>query len=175
MPTSNARLRELILYVAQECAADPAFGKTKLYKVLFYTDFTAYARLGHSITEQEYVKFPFGPVPQRADSLLKSMARRHEAAVMQAGYHGREQQRVTALRPPDLSVFDAAELAVVNETIKQLWGRSGKEVSDLSHDFLGWRIAEDREVIPYEMALVDQSSPTEEEEEYGLQLVRAGR
>ena len=48
------KTRELVLYIAQACEADPDFGMVKLNKVLFNADFTSYARQGVSITEEEY-------------------------------------------------------------------------------------------------------------------------
>jgi hypothetical protein len=35
------QLKELILYISQQCAADPNYGSTHLYKTLFFADFLA--------------------------------------------------------------------------------------------------------------------------------------
>ena len=57
----DARLRELILLICKGSEGDPRFGAVKLNKLLFYCDFSAYAKLGKSITGQEYLALPEGP------------------------------------------------------------------------------------------------------------------
>lgn len=47
---SRLRLRELMLFVADRCRGGRNFGVTKLNKILFYCDFSAFARLGKPIT-----------------------------------------------------------------------------------------------------------------------------
>ena len=54
MPEYDERkLKELILYVADRCEADPTFGAIKLNKTLFYADFLAFASTGKPITGVE--------------------------------------------------------------------------------------------------------------------------
>lgn len=65
-------MRELLRYLAQRSAGDSRSSSAKLDLLLFYCDFTAYRRLGRSITGRLYKKSPFGPVPQSADGLLRS-------------------------------------------------------------------------------------------------------
>jgi len=38
---AEARLRELILYVARRLETDPSAGATKIHKVLFFADFAS--------------------------------------------------------------------------------------------------------------------------------------
>ena len=54
-PDDN-KLRELVLYIAVLSEGDPAFGKVKLNKLLFFADFTAYLSFGKPITGHEYQK-----------------------------------------------------------------------------------------------------------------------
>ena len=46
----DRKMKELILYLAARSEDDPRFSSTKLNKLLFYCDFTAYRQLGRSIT-----------------------------------------------------------------------------------------------------------------------------
>jgi hypothetical protein len=114
-------------------------------------------------------------VPRRAEAVLKALVRRGHAAIAQRRYHGYLQERPVALRDPELSGFSGEQIAIVDQVIGELWGKNARDVSDLSHEFVGWRVAEDGETIPYEMALVDVGPPTEEEEQYALRLVEEGR
>ncbi|HET6960154.1 MAG TPA: Panacea domain-containing protein, partial [Vicinamibacterales bacterium] len=58
------RLKELILYISQESASDPDYGWTALNKILFFSDFLAYAKFGKPITGTEYMREKHGPVPR---------------------------------------------------------------------------------------------------------------
>jgi hypothetical protein len=49
---------------------------------------------------------------------------------------------------------------------------SATEVSDHSHRFDGWKLAEDRETIPYPTALISDEAPSEEDHAIALQLGR---
>ena len=47
---------------------------------------------------------------------------------------------------------------------------NAKALSELSHRFDGWKLAEDREVIPYEVTLVRFKNPSEEDRENALAM-----
>jgi hypothetical protein len=175
MQPDPAKLKELILHVAQRSEGDRTFGKVKLNKILFYADFAAYARRGVAITGQEYARYPHGPVAPAVQPALDEMVRDGVAAVVDRRSGAHVQQRIFALRDPDLSLFTAEEIALVDEVISDLWGKPARDVSDLSHEFVGWQVARVGEVVPYETALIDTSPWTEEEEAHGDRLAASGR
>lgn len=167
----DKKFRELILYIARETESDPRCGKTKLYKILFYSDFWAFSKLGHSISGQEYHKLKNGPAPRQAYPVLKEMLENRLCAWATRDYFGRVQQKLLALREPDLSEFSGEEIALVQDVIRMLWAYDAAEVSDLSHRFIGWKLAEHRETIPYStVALGAPRPPTSNEIEYGRRL-----
>jgi len=173
MATKDAKFKELILHVARETEADPKCGKTKLYKILFYSDFLAFQKFGVSISGQEYQKLDYGPAPRRAYPVIQSMIRSKSCIWAQRDYFGRPQQKLLALREPDLSLFTAEETAVVHEVIRILAAYDATEVSELSHRFIGWQVAREGEVIPYStVALGQPRPPTPREIAYGQQLAR---
>ena len=53
-------VRDLMLYLAYRCRDAADFGSTKLCKLLYYSDFTAFARTGEPITGTDYIKRPHG-------------------------------------------------------------------------------------------------------------------
>lgn len=171
MTTENdTKLKELILYLADRSATDDRFGAIKLNKLLFYADFLAYVYLGKSITGQEYQVLPKGPAPRRLVPVREDMKATGEIAIRTADYAGYPQHRVVALRDPKIDVFTAEEISLVDEIVASLWGRNGKNVSDMSHKFAGWKLANIGEEIPYCVALVGSREPTPEEIEYGKTL-----
>ncbi|HYL73280.1 MAG TPA: Panacea domain-containing protein [Bryobacteraceae bacterium] len=144
------RFAELMLYVSEKSARDPKFGATKLNKILFYSDFLAFAQLGDSITGFEYQKLEHGPAPRRIVSMRKTLEKDGALTVEKVPLReGREQVRLVPKRKPRMSVFGKGEIAVVDEVIKQLWGHDAESVSALSHIEIGWQVAQLNETIPY--------------------------
>lgn len=170
---STTKFRELLLYVARETEADSKCGKTKLYKILFYADFLAYSKLGQSISGQDYHRLKNGPAPRRAYPELKEMVASRVCAWAIRDYFGRKQQKLLALREPDLSHFSGEEIAIVQDVIRLLLRYDATGVSELSHRFVGWQLAASGESIPYStVALGQPRPPTANEIEYGRRLAR---
>lgn len=150
------KFEELILYVARECESDSKCGSTKLNKILFYADFAAYRKLGASISGQEYQKLQFGPAPRQIVPTIEALGARGACAWAERNYHGYALKKLLALREPDLSHFSGEEIDIVRDVIEELRPFSAKEVSDLSHDFIGWRVAEPGETIPYDTVWLEE-------------------
>lgn len=162
---NDEKMAELILYVSDRCQLDPAYGATKLNKILFYADFQHYAKHGKSITGQEYMRLNQGPVPRHLVPIRKRLVATHELVVRELPYGTRRQKRPISLRDADLSGFNGEEIATVDAVIHQLWGMTAGEVSEKSHRFEGWKLARDRETIPYDMALLLTGvEPSEEDQ-----------
>lgn len=167
----DQKFRELILYVARTSEQDEHFGATKLNKILFYADFWAYRKLGHSITGQQYQKLGKGPAPRRLLPIVRKMEENGDCVVAEREYFGRTQKVLLARREPALDLFSGAEIAIVHDVIERLRGLNATDVSDLSHQFIGWQLAREGEDIPYSTALLGHPRPpTPAEVEYGRKL-----
>jgi uncharacterized phage-associated protein len=170
---NEQKFRELLLYVARRCEHHAFFSSTTLNKILFYADFTAYWKLGHPITGADYDGWQFGPVPRQRAEVQGRLETRGEAALAKRV----GQERLIALREPDLGAFSAEEIAIVDEVIDRLAHHSAEEVSDMSHGFLGWKAAwrkyeltGQRAIIPYSAAFVDNPRLDEFDHARGLAL-----
>ena len=174
MKAGRDKFAELLLYVAKTCANDPSFGATKLNKVLFFADFIAYRKRQRSITGATYQKLPYGPAPKCLLPAQTTLVRSGRLAIQELDHHGTTQKRPVALRDPDLSVFEADEIAIVDSVIRQLCGMSAVEVSEMSHGFW-WQIADMKEEIPLPVALVELPTEVSEAElTHALSLESAG-
>ena len=171
------KLTELIVYVADRLAADRAGGATKLNKVLFFADFTHVRRHRRPITGAEYQKLDFGPAPRRLVPIRQRLIGQGAAEIVSEDFLGYQQRRLVALRPADLSVFDADELTTIDAVLDDLAGMTAKQVSDLSHEEAAWRHTEMNATIAYELAFIPKEqvvTPTarrlaaEVAERYGL-------
>ena len=167
---SDERMKELMLYISRKSEGDRRFGATKLNKLLFYSDYSAYAQLGRSITGQEYQRLVRGPAPKRLLPLRGELVDADRLAVVQRDYHGHTQDLTIALDAPDLSIFTGDEIALVDDIIAACWGLNATEISCRSHEFVGWRLAGNKESIPYEVALVACREPTLDEVIRGVEL-----
>jgi hypothetical protein len=177
MPDHNPgnKLKELILYVAEQSEGDPDFGLTKLYKTLFYSDFRTYARTRRSITGVEYQKFPYGPVPAGGPEAIEAMEAARDLAIARHARYGRVQKQPKALRDADLADFTGKEIATVHEVLAELRGLNASDVRDLSHRFIGWKAALPYEVIPYETVFIEEDPPSDDDERWLSELAATGR
>jgi Antitoxin SocA-like, Panacea domain len=159
----EARLRELILYVAQKCTDDSTYSSTKLNKILFFSDFSAYGKYGKPITGVEYMRIDNGPAPRIMKPVLTEMEKEDkEIVIVKRPYFGYEQHRIVPLREPDLDRFTARDIAMVDDVIKTLWGLSATDVSRISHS-IAWKAAGDRQTIPYEAVFLSDDGLTDKD------------
>src|SRR5687767_12600991 len=77
----EGKLEKLILYIAEACSDDLTFGAVKLNKILYRSEFTAYARCGEPITGLPYFRLPAGPAPQPLKRVRTRMERKHRIVV----------------------------------------------------------------------------------------------
>jgi hypothetical protein len=146
----EAKLKELVLYIAEKSVSDPDFGATKLDKVLFFCDFLSYARLGAPITGVEYQRLPHGPAPRRLLPLQREMSADKDVVIVPVD-RGYSQKRIVPLRSADLSRFTAEEVALIDSVLEMLRGHNAVAVSELSHSWSpAWQAFDDGDVIPYE-------------------------
>lgn len=166
----DKKLRELILFIAQRSADDVHYGYTKLNKLLFFSDFSAYAALGTSITGHAYQRLPRGPAPKQMKPIVDRMVDDRVLAIQEEEYHGQTQKRPVALRAANLKPFSAEEIAVVTGVLETMRKKNAKGISTLSHRFAGWKLAKERELIPYEVALVQFKKPRKRDLQRALDM-----
>lgn len=115
--------------------------KTKLNKLLFYSDFLHFRIYGTSITGAQYVKMQYGPCPDNFRYLLAAME--DDLCIIQTTemeYPGCDYtgEILSAKSEEHLGALLERELTTI-ETIHDLFADMGaKEISDLSHGEDGW-------------------------------------
>jgi hypothetical protein len=146
---SDYRLGELILFICQKSVDDIYFGATKLNKILFYSDFFAYARWGEVITGAEYWNLQEGPVPKRLVQVREKLREENPPAlaIQTNQFPTYIQKKPIQLRPPKLTVFNGAQLALVEEVIREHWNFTAKAFADKSHHEWGWKLTKLKETI----------------------------
>lgn len=173
MSINRQKFKELVLHVAGRSSGDSGFGRTKLNKILFFSDFLYFADHGSSITGADYQKLPHGPAPRQMIPVLNELLGDDaEEKITHVGSF--KQQRLVPKREADLSLFDDGEIDLVNDVIDMLDGTSAVDVSELSHQWsLGWQAASLGETIPYGTAFVRVPDDLPSTPEEGRSLARS--
>jgi len=162
MPSFQAdRFEALVLYIAGSTRDDERFGRTKLAKVLFYSDFDTYRDLGESLTGATYIHMPFGPFPEQLEA---TETRLEAAGLIRLDYEkdSYEEKRIVLIGDaPGPEGFEPWQVELVNGWIRRIQAATAKEISDLSHKHPGWLIAaRTGDEIPYATALLPQERPS---------------
>jgi len=159
LPGGKQRAREAILYVAWECRNATRFGQTKLHKILWRADFRAYAERGTPVTGRKYQRLPQGPALWEMLPLQTSMLRANEIEIVSVDLgSGFIEERVVPAEKPALSLLADGDLFFLDEAIFHYWEKTARETSDESHG-VAWLTHEDRDPLPYELALLSDESP----------------
>lgn len=146
---SEAKFRELFLFVAARLAGDSSNGSVKLNKALFFSDFYHYANTGEAITGAEYVHRELGPAPRGVTHIQQKLIENNEAAQVILRNGPRAQKMLFPSRDADLSAFSAAEIATVTDVLEALKDSTAEDASNLSHALLAWKLTDEGQTIPY--------------------------
>lgn len=166
--SKEEKFRELVLYI---CAQDdPRLGAVKLNKILFYADMQAYRRLGRSISGDEYQHLREGPAPRHLLPVRASLIEDGSAVVEEVQYFNGIQTRLKGRRAPELRAFDDEEIAIVDSVVDQLHLMNAREVTEISHEEVGWRVTEEGETIPYVTAWLSAQPLSQEQVAVGLEI-----
>lgn len=146
---SDAKLKELSLYIAERSKNDPYFGATKLNKILFASDFFSYGQRGKSITDAEYAHRNRGPTPHRMPLILEALKTENRGIVEETTFFGHTQKRLIALTGADTSAFREDELRFVDSVIDYFRSWNATQLSEWTHTLLPWLLTREGEKIPY--------------------------
>lgn len=146
---TDGRLGELIIYIADKCQNDPYFGATKLNKILWLSDMMSYAYYGEPITGTAYQRLNKGPASKRLLPVKDKLIRNSRIVERQSPFGLHTQKRIIAISDPDLKIFTARDISLVDTAIDFLRGKTATTSSEMSH-IKPWKIAKPKELIPYQ-------------------------
>ena len=160
---SEAKLKNLVLYICTKCEPKE-LGSTKLNKVLWYADTSAYTYRGTPITGETYVKRQYGPVPKHILSILTDLEESKQIVTRNVDYFGHDKKEFFALKKPDLSEFTGEEVSLIDTMIEIICRENtAKAISDASHDRI-WELADIGEEIPYHAVLASHDGEIDDED-----------
>ena len=126
--------------------------KTKLMKLLNYSDMIFYKENGISISGLRYAHLPYGPVPDGFDVILWKMAEDHLAhiEVVYDGTYENHQVIPECVFPE--GILSDLEMEVLNRIYEKFKNFGSVEISEYSHKENGYNSTKTGQIISYEYA-----------------------
>ncbi len=153
VPTLQVKkFKNVLLYILERCAGKPNVGETVLYKLLYFSDFNYYELYEEHLTGAKYRKLPYGPVPQKLDTIILQMIDKGQLQRVKTEYHGYPQTRYLPLEKADLTELKASEKEIIDKVIEQMSDWSAAAISNFSHMDMPWLASKEGEEINYELA-----------------------
>ena len=146
------KFKNVLLYILERCAGKPNVGETVLYKLLYFSDFNYYELYEEHLTGAKYRKLPYGPVPQKLDSIIGQMMEHGQIQRIKTEYFYKIQTRYIPLAKSNLTELKASEKEVIDRVIEQLSDWSAAAISNYSHKDIPWLASKEGEEINYELA-----------------------
>lgn len=149
----NYKLKQLILYISSKLLGKQNFWETLLNKLLYFIDFDYYERTWSMITDEEYVKLPYGPVPKCMKEVIEDMQNKWQIKVASRQYFGRMQKTIIPLLDSDVDFLDIIDIKnhksdknytpyddlphprkIIKETLDRYGSRNADSLSSWSHN-----------------------------------------
>lgn len=152
MHINKVKYENLILYLADKLGGEIR-GKKKLAKLLYFADFDFFEKYERPITGDLYKALPMGPFPTHMMEIIEALEA--EQRIVKSSvpegpnnpteiYHGAAK--------PDLAVFSAEELQMIDRVVEKYGKLTGKQLEDLSHAEAPYIATEPNKEIIYELA-----------------------
>lgn len=126
--------------------------KTKLMKLLNYSDMIFYKENGISMSGLMYAHLPYGPVPDNFDMLLGRMAADHIAHI-EVFYDGAyEKHQVIPECEVPKGLLSDTEIEVLERIYEKFKDFGSSDISDYSHKERGYCSTKNGEIISYAYA-----------------------
>lgn len=126
--------------------------KTKMMKLLDYSDMIFYKENGISISGMQYAHLPYGPVPVNFDIILGSMEADNVAHIEIIYENEYEKHQIVPDRAMPKGVLSKEEIEVLERINKKFKNYGSVEISNYSHKEKGYIETQIGEVISYAYA-----------------------
>lgn len=126
--------------------------KTKLMKLLNYSDMIFYKENGISMSGLKYAHLPYGPVPENFDMLLGKMTADHIAHIEVFYDNGYEKHQVIPECDIPEGVLSEEELEVLERIYIKFKDFGSVDISNYSHKEKGYSSTKKGEIISYSYA-----------------------
>ena len=143
------KLCAMILFFAHKSSG---LLKTKLMKLLNYSDMIFYKENGISMSGLKYAHLPYGPVPENFDMLFGKMSADHIAHTEVIYDNGYEKHQVIPECDIPAGVLSEEELDVLERIYVKFKDFGSVDISNYSHKEKGYSSTKKGEIISYSYA-----------------------
>ena len=130
--------------------------KTKLMKLLFYSDFVNFRNNTLSITGLKYIKNYYGPTPIKHELLLGELFEKYITYQIEYVKTSKdnvgEYEFIKSLEKPTMVIFSQEEINSMNEVLNAFKHLTSEEITQCSHKEEAWTKSKNKEIISYEYA-----------------------
>jgi hypothetical protein len=168
MTADIRRLASVAHYVIAR--TDPSkLGYVKLNKILWYSDLEHYRRHGVSLTGLEhYIRMPQGPISKDISRAVRVLCKEGKVAERPVKVIDYTRRELIWLREPDLSVFNAEQIDLLNRLIDLIAPLTADEVSKMTHDDSLWNELHNNDLMAIGPGSVIARQPTPKQLEWAL-------
>ena len=132
---------------------DSGIPKTKLNKLLWYSDFLSFKHNTVSISGTKYAHLPFGPCPDNYDVFIAYLTDIEKSlTVMEQSSGIYSWEVLVSSSTPDYSLFTNGEIHVLSSVAKSFEDKSASEICEISHGERGFQETSDGQIISYDFA-----------------------
>lgn len=131
------KFSEMVLYFTEKL--EP--WKTKLNKLLFYTDFTMHKQTGFSMSGVQYRAIPMGPVPNNFNSIFEYLYNKNKLDICYVNFSDGgtgEQFKPNPSKTFNSELFTIEELQILESVAKRFENISTNEIIEISHKEKAW-------------------------------------
>jgi hypothetical protein len=154
MRYNSDKLRDMIHYIV-DISEGGELGKTKLNKILWFSDREMFLRSGATITGETYLRYPQGPVSQHILDILHTLSETGKILIRTKRRFDYEQYTYLSLAVPDISTFTGSEIDVITRQVSWILPMTAVEISAISHG-RAWELAEKYKEIPMFSVLAEK-------------------
>lgn len=132
-----SKFAEMVVYFTEKMRP----WKTKLNKLLFYSDFAMFSQTGFSISGTQYMAISMGPVPLHFNSLFEYLGRNDVVDICYTSFPDGgtgEQFKPNQKRQYNPDVFTHKELEVMERVAERFRKTSTNEIIEISHKEKAW-------------------------------------
>jgi len=150
VPQRNiAKFKEVLLYILNKVGSKENIGETVIYKLFYFIDFNYYEKYEEQLVGATYIKNTHGPTPTEFKKIVDKMEG-EDLTKCKTKYFTFQQTKYLPLRKPDMTLFKAIEVEVIDDVLNKLSDKNAKEISEYSHKDVPWLTTKDGEQINYE-------------------------
>ena len=152
MGLNKEKMKEVIHYIISMCGTQTNLWRTNLYKILYFSDFDYFELNNKSMTNEEYSRYPRGPVPVHFINLKNELVEENKISETEEyPFEGADNMGFSykSLKSSSFELLSDDEKRVIDAVINRVKHMNTDQISDYSHGDMPWIVAEDQEILEY--------------------------